>query len=435
MLLDLNMPDINGVEVMEFIRSQERLRRLPIVVVTTRGDEASRDRALGAERTGTSRSRSRPRQSSRRSRASSTAGGGAELMAGGVNMGEFLAGFLAEADEHLASVNANLVAVEEGLRHRRNSPRAIRELFRSLHTMKGLASMVGADPIADLAHELEALLRDADARGGAISEGGLDALVHGVRALEERLRAMAQGGAPAPAPPAILEALIAARQAPLGRPAAAANLPPGLSGDVAAHLGPAEREQVVQALAAGRRVVELAFLPSRELSDRGLNITSVRERLSKIGELVRVVPRSVPGSPTGIGFGLLLLTSRGAGEVAGAAGLEASAIHASVEPPAPFAATLEDVEAEAAAEARGHVRVTTERLDEALERLSALVVTRFRLARAMARLGERGADVRELSAVLQENALQLRDLRAAIMQIRMVSLSEMLQRVPLSSAG
>ncbi|HYI01198.1 response regulator [Hyalangium sp.] len=51
-VLDLNMPDIGGIEVVEFVRSQDTLRRLPIVIVTTRGDEASRVRALqaGADR-------------------------------------------------------------------------------------------------------------------------------------------------------------------------------------------------------------------------------------------------------------------------------------------------------------------------------------------------------------------------------------------------
>lgn len=45
--LDLNMPDINGFEVVEFVRAQPGLASLPIVVVTTRGDEGSRTRALG----------------------------------------------------------------------------------------------------------------------------------------------------------------------------------------------------------------------------------------------------------------------------------------------------------------------------------------------------------------------------------------------------
>lgn len=47
-VLDLNMPDIGGYEVIEFIRGQDKLRALPILVVTTRGDEGSRTKALDA---------------------------------------------------------------------------------------------------------------------------------------------------------------------------------------------------------------------------------------------------------------------------------------------------------------------------------------------------------------------------------------------------
>jgi len=47
-VLDLNMPDISGYEVIEFIRGQDKLRALPILVVTTRGDEGSRARAMSA---------------------------------------------------------------------------------------------------------------------------------------------------------------------------------------------------------------------------------------------------------------------------------------------------------------------------------------------------------------------------------------------------
>src|SRR4051812_34395473 len=48
MFLDLNMPDIGGIEVLEFVRGQQRLEALPIIVVTTRGDETSRGAALAA---------------------------------------------------------------------------------------------------------------------------------------------------------------------------------------------------------------------------------------------------------------------------------------------------------------------------------------------------------------------------------------------------
>ena len=47
-LLDLNMPDVHGLEVLRFVRTHERFARLPVVILTTRGDDASRDAALRA---------------------------------------------------------------------------------------------------------------------------------------------------------------------------------------------------------------------------------------------------------------------------------------------------------------------------------------------------------------------------------------------------
>ena len=45
-VLDLNMPDVHGLEVLRFVRAHERFRALPVVVLTTRGDEDSRETAL-----------------------------------------------------------------------------------------------------------------------------------------------------------------------------------------------------------------------------------------------------------------------------------------------------------------------------------------------------------------------------------------------------
>jgi two-component system chemotaxis response regulator CheY len=47
-ILDLNMPDMHGLDVLRFVRSHDRYRDLPVMVLTTRGDTISRDRALQA---------------------------------------------------------------------------------------------------------------------------------------------------------------------------------------------------------------------------------------------------------------------------------------------------------------------------------------------------------------------------------------------------
>ena len=48
MVLDLNMPDMHGLDVLGFVRAHDTYRALPVVVLTTRGDETSRDAAAKA---------------------------------------------------------------------------------------------------------------------------------------------------------------------------------------------------------------------------------------------------------------------------------------------------------------------------------------------------------------------------------------------------
>lgn len=47
-VLDLNMPDMHGLDVLKFLRSHEPYRHLPVLILTTRGDETSRETALNA---------------------------------------------------------------------------------------------------------------------------------------------------------------------------------------------------------------------------------------------------------------------------------------------------------------------------------------------------------------------------------------------------
>ena len=48
MVLDLNMPEMHGIEVLKFVRSRPAYKSMPVVVLTTRGDEVSQADALAA---------------------------------------------------------------------------------------------------------------------------------------------------------------------------------------------------------------------------------------------------------------------------------------------------------------------------------------------------------------------------------------------------
>jgi two-component system, chemotaxis family, chemotaxis protein CheY len=47
-VLDLNMPDMHGLDVLRFLRSHQQYGDVPVMVLTTRGDETSREAALEA---------------------------------------------------------------------------------------------------------------------------------------------------------------------------------------------------------------------------------------------------------------------------------------------------------------------------------------------------------------------------------------------------
>ena len=46
MLMDINMPQMNGLDLISYIRSQHREPKLPIIVITTQGEEEARDKGM-----------------------------------------------------------------------------------------------------------------------------------------------------------------------------------------------------------------------------------------------------------------------------------------------------------------------------------------------------------------------------------------------------
>ena len=45
-LTDINMPDINGLELVSFVKSNAAFRSIPLVIVSTEGSERDRDKGL-----------------------------------------------------------------------------------------------------------------------------------------------------------------------------------------------------------------------------------------------------------------------------------------------------------------------------------------------------------------------------------------------------
>ena len=358
-----------------------------------------------------------------------------------VDLKEFRSAFVAEAEEHLSAIQSLLLAIERGNREEQGhvAPRELRELMRLLHTVKGLAAMVGVDSIVMVAHRMESVVKSAERAGGTLEERAIEVLIAATRTIETAVQAVA-AQRPAPAPPPELLGELDAIEPPA--PAESVELP--LDPAIAAKLSASEQQQLRQGARRGRRAIRVDFAPSAEKASRGLSITSVRERVAAVAEIVKVVPLTMTATdtkPGGLVFALVVLTDATDEQIADAAGTSADSVTLLIaretggpEVVRAFAPEHNDDEPQVEG-SRDVLRVEVGRVDDAIEMLGGLVVTRSRMAHALDRLEASGADTRELRAILADSARQLRDLRAAILRIRMVPMSAVLERLPLVVRG
>ena len=142
------------------------------------------------------------------------------------------------------------------------------------------------------------------------------------------MRALAARAAVAEPPEALLSALEASVPATTG--AGPARRQRGLDdAELQSKLSAAELMEIEQALASGESAYAVEFIPSPARADSGLNITTVRERIGRIGRVVRVLPQSTPRNekaPGGLKFVLVVISPADAAELAAAAGAQPAAV-------------------------------------------------------------------------------------------------------------
>ncbi len=353
-------------------------------------------------------------------------------------------------DEHLATARTKLLAIDEAARARppaRALPREVRDAFRALHTIKGLSAMVGVESVVTAGPpDGDRAARRRPQRRPVRRELATALLLEGVRVVERSIESVGRGsrtGDPPPQP--LLDALDALESAE-----AAASSPPvarlDLEGDDRRQARPLrDASSSRRRCRATRSPLRVEFVPSADRAGRGVTITHVREKLGAFTEVVKIVPLSgAAGGAGGLRFVILLVAPPGVeARIAEVVEGEAAAVLplAAPEPSPPslelsaFSAEREDEEELTQPYRRNLLRVDVFRIDDAMEKLAALIVTRSRLAREVSSLAGRGVEVTELAAMVGENARQLRDLRAALLGLRMVPVGEVLDRLPLVVQG
>ncbi|WP_437716521.1 chemotaxis protein CheA [Sorangium sp. So ce448] len=107
--------------------------------------------------------------------------------------------FFSEAQEIVEGLGRDLLALDEAVRTNKVDPDVINDVFRAVHTLKGLAGLFGATRMATLSHELEELLDNLRLGRIEISASVLDLLFRSVE-LYGRILQNEKDGREAPMP-------------------------------------------------------------------------------------------------------------------------------------------------------------------------------------------------------------------------------------------
>lgn len=230
-----------------------------------------------------------------------------------VDLSAFLPDFLAEIQEHLEALTRGVLDLE----HRPDDGQLVKDLFRSAHTIKGTARMIGYTAVAQVAHAAENVLDDLREHRLGVNATVVDALLEAVDAMKQLLAG--EGAQPESAAAEMLRRLENLRGAsrpteePLPSPdkkeEGGGILPLSSSGNGAAVSAPApaEAEETVRVSAARldallKQIGDLAALridwESSLLELRALaRIAGEQRRLTEsVSQIVESLPTSAAGA-------------------------------------------------------------------------------------------------------------------------------------------
>jgi two-component system, chemotaxis family, sensor kinase CheA len=351
------------------------------------------------------------------------------------DMSRYLGLFLSESVEHLEGLGRDLVQLE-----RDGAPGVVDSMFRHAHSVKGMASSMGFEPIAVLAHRVEDLVDALRQDPRRLERSLVDLLLSATDTMLEQVRAVGESRPLAEAA-ALLTQLSERLSAMTGRQPSATRIirvgssaPPEAAPPAAASApSPGAEEGAAAAAPAAdkaRWAVRMRIAPTCQVP--GVRAFLVYKRLTGLGSLFELKPPLEELKAGRIPEGVItvqLETAVGQEGVQKALRNISEVELVSLRPVAPAPPPALEAPRAASADATVRtVRVRTELLDYFLDNVGELMLATARLRELAKALPE--AQRPELEEGVYRLHTIVKDLHDKVMSARMTPLSVVTDRLP-----
>jgi two-component system, chemotaxis family, sensor kinase CheA len=361
--------------------------------------------------------------------------------------------FLTESRDNLSAINHALLELERAP----NAGEHVAELFRAVHTVKGMSATMGYTAVAELCHDLETVLDTVRQGTGTVAPELMDAFFLAADALEGSIERAAAGDESGEALMAVRAVI---RRFMIVEPTAA---DPGAAAPSAK--APAKRKRSAKKAAAAastppgdapaaRPVAEgilVCVVQTAETPLRGARAFIAVQRAAELGRVTEVIPsvEDLQAERFERDFALRLVTDASDADIERAVRTAGhieqvlidrgepvpgpgapETMSATAEHKAAVAGPLSPLDAGWASESKQirqhrHVRIDLQRLDTLMNLIGELVITRGRLVELSSQIAEPGLE----ETVTQASRL-ISDLQDGIMASRMVPVWQVFDRFP-----
>lgn len=386
-----------------------------------------------------------------------------------MDMNQYLSMFIDESNDHLQSLNESMM----GLEANPEDLSIVQVIFRSAHTLKGMAATMGFEDLASLTHQMENVLDLVRNNKLRMQDFIFDTLFKSIDALEsmvEDITAGGEGKADVSAIVSSLQAIVRGEVPAAGGAAAEVTaVAAGNATDAQVFLDEFQYSVLEQSLQEGHQVLYVDVAIRKDCQLKAVRAYMVFDLLERSGEVVKSFPsvQDIEQEKFDYGFSLYYITQKDASEIqkmilnlseidtVTAVALDQESLRqmgqesvaATAEAPAPApaaeaapaasnaspAASAHGKEENKAAPARAGgapspsrtIRVDIERLDVLMNLFSELLIDRVRLEQLASEV-QNG----DLTETVEHMGRVSGDLQNIVMKLRMVPVDTVFNRFP-----
>lgn len=359
-----------------------------------------------------------------------------------MDLNEYLGLFLDESLEHLQAINSSLLIFEQRL----DDEAVIDQIFRSAHTLKGMAGTMGYDAIADLTHEMESALDLVRSKTQPATPELIDVLFIAAEQLETMVEDISQGGKgklDVADTVVRLKRFIQADDADAETESDRKDVPTKRNFECDVY----SESVVKQSIASGYHAYVIKVELSADVILKAARVYMVFDRLQSLGDVILSNPTSdeLEQEQFETSFDVLFVTMKSEQEVSEGIRSVSEVAQVTIQPfestiEAEVAtSTLEEATAEvkpaatAASEttdanvpvAAKTIRVNLERIDRLMNLFEEFIIDRGRLERIAAEVGSS-----ELTETVERIKRGTNELQSLVLTLRMMPIEQVFNRFP-----